>query len=269
MNRNESSDRAFSSLINQDALSHAYIIQGPSDHIKTAFAEKLAGAMLCSGEGPKPCLSCHHCQKSSRMIHPDILVIDKLEDKREILVDQIRAVREDAVILPNEADKKVYIIKNADTMNPNAQNAMLKLLEEPPSHAAFLLLAENPAELLPTVRSRCVELGLNGPYITLPGDEDETVNRFFQALENGPLKLTEFSFVLEKLDKNLMGRFISSAKLTAAQRLREMQSRNGSLSAEYLMKVIGVLSRAGEYLEFNVGTGHISGMLCAELIKMA
>jgi hypothetical protein len=269
MNLNESSDRAFSSLVFQDALSHAYIIWGPTEEITAAFSEKLAGVMLCSGAGIKPCMLCPHCQKTSRSIHPDVIVIDRLADKREILVDQIRAVREDAVVLPNEADKKVYIIKNADTMNANAQNAMLKLLEEPPAHAAFLLLAENPAELLPTVRSRCVEIGLNGQSSAIPEEIKETVRNFFQALESGPLQLTEFSFLLEKLDKNEMGAFIASAKLTAALRLRETQNGNGSLSAEYLMTVIEILGLAGEYLAFNVGTGHISGMLCAKLIGTA
>jgi hypothetical protein len=267
MNPNDNIQRTIASLSNKGSFSHAYIIWGPSDQGKAALAEKLAGMMLCSGNGAKPCMLCPQCLKTSRMIHPDVIAIDKLEDKRELLVDQIRALREDAVILPNEADKKVYIIKNADTMNASAQNAILKLLEEPPSYAAFLLLAKNPGELLPTVRSRCVEIGLSDQEADLPGIADETVRSFFQALESGPLQLSEFSFILEKLDKNEMGGFIASAKLAAALRLRALQDRNGPLSASYLMSVIKTLGLAGEYLAFNVSTGHISGMLCAELLK--
>ena len=74
---------------------------------------------------------------------------------------QVRQLRADAYIRPNEADRKIYILENAQTMNPSAQNAMLKLLEEGPAYAAFLLLTDNAAALLPTVRSRCELLPLS------------------------------------------------------------------------------------------------------------
>ena len=73
----------------------------------------------------------------------------------------MRQLRADAYIRPNEADRKIYILENAQTMNPSAQNAMLKLLEEGPAYAAFLLLTDNAAALLPTVRSRCELLPLS------------------------------------------------------------------------------------------------------------
>ena len=92
-------------------------------------------------------------------IHPDVRWVG--DDGKDITVGQVRALRSDAYIRPNEAQRKVYVIENAQTMNASAQNAMLKLLEEGPAYAAFLLLTDNAAALLPTVRSRCEVLALS------------------------------------------------------------------------------------------------------------
>ena len=118
-------------------LSHAYIITARAEE-GFAKAMELAAAMLCEGDGEKrPCGVCRHCKKSLRGIHPDVMLItrpldDKGKMKKEIQVEQIRSMVSTALIMPNEAEKKVYIIRDAGAMNATAQNALLKLLEEPP-----------------------------------------------------------------------------------------------------------------------------------------
>ena len=140
-------------------LSHAYILSGPAGVGKCTLSRVLAAAFVCRGGGDKPCLSCPDCRKAMGGIHPDISVIG--DDGKDINVAQIRSLRADAYIRPNEAGRKVYILENAQTMNASAQNAMLKLLEEGPPYAAFLLLTDNAAALLQTVRSRCETLSLS------------------------------------------------------------------------------------------------------------
>ena len=140
-------------------LSHAYILSGPAGSGKRTLAGLLAAALVCDRRGGAlPCLSCAGCRKAEGGIHPDIVRVG--DDGKDISVAQVRALRADAYIRPNEAERKVYILENAQTMNASAQNAMLKLLEEGPAYAAFLLLTDNAAALLPTVRSRCEELDL-------------------------------------------------------------------------------------------------------------
>ena len=134
-------------------LSHAYILSGPAGSGKRTLAGLLAAALVCTGGGERPCLSCPGCRKALAGIHPDIVRAG--DDGKDISVAQVRQLRADAYIRPNEADRKIYILENAQTMNPSAQNAMLKLLEEGPAYAAFLLLTDNAAALLQTVRSRC------------------------------------------------------------------------------------------------------------------
>ena len=140
-------------------LSHAYILSGPPGVGKHTLAGLLCAALVCrQGGGEAPCLTCPDCRKALAGIHPD--VIRAGEPDKDLTVGHIRALRSDAYIRPNQAKRKVYLLEGAHTMNASAQNAMLKLLEEGPAYAAFLLLTSNAAALLPTVRSRCQTLTL-------------------------------------------------------------------------------------------------------------
>ncbi len=142
-------------------LSHAYILSGPEGSGRHTLAGILSAAMLCAAPaGERPCGRCAACKKAGRGIHPDVAVISGPGEGKPITVDQVRALRADAYIRPNEGERKVYVLEGADQMNPSAQNAMLKLLEEGPPYAAFLLIAGNAGGLLQTVRSRCEELTL-------------------------------------------------------------------------------------------------------------
>lgn len=142
-------------------LSHAYLITGILGSGRHTLARLLAAAMVCTApSGARPCGRCAPCKKAAAGIHPDVIGVSGPGEGKPITVDQVRALRSDAHIRPNEGERKVYLLEGADQMNAGAQNAMLKLLEEGPRYAAFLLLAENAGGLLQTVRSRCEELTL-------------------------------------------------------------------------------------------------------------
>ena len=147
---------------NGQRIGQAYIFSAPSAEESERAARRFAQRILCERGGAQACGRCAACRKAEAGIHPDLITVRRPEDdkgrpRREIVIDQIRAVNQDAWILPNEAQRKVYLIAEADKMNAAAQNAALKLLEEPPNGAVFLLCVSNPALLLPTVRSRCIE----------------------------------------------------------------------------------------------------------------
>ena len=158
-------------------LSHAYILSGPAGSGKHTLARLLCGAMLCTAPAQRrPCGHCGPCKKVFAGIHPDVAVIAGPADGKPITVDQVRQLRADAYIRPNEGERKVYLLEGADRMNASAQNAMLKLLEEGPAYAAFLLLAENGGGVLQTVRSRCEELSLTP---VPPGEAEEWLRARF------------------------------------------------------------------------------------------
>lgn len=154
----------------RDNLSHAYILSGPAGSGKHTLARLLAEAMLCTDPDDEhvPCGSCLACRKVIGRIHPDVTVIAGAEDK-PVSIEQVRAMRTDAYIQPNEGKRKIYIIEEADRMLVPAQNVLLKLLEDGPGYAAFLLLAEHSGAMLQTVRSRCEEL----PLLPVPPKETE------------------------------------------------------------------------------------------------
>ena len=139
-------------------MSHFYLISGPAGSGRHTLANLIAAAMLCE-EPDGPCGVCRACRKVLSGNHPDFITIDDPE-KKTVPVDLIRQARADLFVQPNEGKKKIYLFPRAQDMGLPGQNALLKVLEEPPAYGVFLLLTDNPDKLLPTVRSRCVELKL-------------------------------------------------------------------------------------------------------------
>ena len=137
-------------------ISHFYLISGPAGSGKHTLARLLAAAILCTG-AHKPCGTCTPCRKVFDGNHPDFITVDDPE-KKTVPVDLIRQARADMYVQPNESDHKIYLFPRAQDMGIPGQNALLKVLEEPPKYGVFLLLTDNPEKLLPTVRSRCTEL---------------------------------------------------------------------------------------------------------------
>lgn len=144
--------------LSRGRASHFYLISGPAGAGKHTLAKLLAAALICTGEDA-PCGCCDGCRKVFNGTHPDFITIDDPE-KKTVPVDLIRQARADIYVQPNEADRKVYLFPRGQDMAIPGQNALLKILEEPPKYGVFLLLTDNAEAMLPTVRSRCVELEL-------------------------------------------------------------------------------------------------------------
>lgn len=153
---NERMKENLSASLKKGHISHFYLISGPAGSGKKTLARLISAAVLCQNGG-KPCLSCAVCRKVMENNHPDVITVEDPEHKA-VAVKIVRQIREDVFIRPNESDHKIYIFPQE--LGTEGQNALLKILEEPPKYGVFLLLTDNPEKILPTVRSRCTELKL-------------------------------------------------------------------------------------------------------------
>lgn len=153
--------------VTENKVSHAYILNGERGSGKKMLANLFATTLLCEEQGPDPCNACHSCHQAESGNHPDIIRVTH-EKPSTISVDDIRRqVNEDIQIKPYQGPYKIYIIAEADLMTVQAQNALLKTIEEPPAYAVIFLLTENAEALLPTITSRCVMLKLRNIKDTL------------------------------------------------------------------------------------------------------
>ena len=153
---NDALKQRLSAALAKGQLSHCYLISGPEGAGKRTLAKLLAAAMQCTAT-KKPCCRCPQCRKALDGMHPDIITVDDPE-KKGVSVKLVREACADLYIRPNEGAKKIYIFPRAQELNPQGQNALLKCIEEPPAYGVFFLLTDNASHLLPTIRSRCVEL---------------------------------------------------------------------------------------------------------------
>lgn len=146
--------------ISMNKVSHAYIFNGPDKSGKMSLAKSFAMALQCEQQSTEGCMKCHSCKQALSGNQPDIIYLTH-EKPNTISVDDIRKqINSDIQIKPYASPYKIYIIDEAEKMNQQAQNALLKTIEEPPAYVVILLLTNNADTFLPTILSRCIILNL-------------------------------------------------------------------------------------------------------------
>ncbi len=246
-------------------LSHAYILVSPDRAACLHLAGEIAAAAVCEQGRNAPCGVCRACRKAQNGVHPDILRVRREAGKSFVTVDQVREMTADAYVLPNESARKVYIVEEADRLKtPEAQNAALKTLEEPPEGVVFLLCVENASLLLPTVRSRCVELTVNAE--SEGGETDESRKRardWLKQVEGGDeAALLRWCLAQDGWQREEAAAFFESAEALLLARLRTAE--DAGKARERLWALLSLAERCARYLQSNVGIKHILGLLAAE-----
>lgn len=197
--------------VESDWVSHAYLFTGEEGMGKRTLADAFALALVCEQKDGRACLSCTACKKAIDHNHPDIIYVTH-EKPNVLTVDDIREQVVNTVdIRPYEGGRKIYIIADAEKMNPQAQNSLLKTIEEPPEYAVIVLLSKSPEALLPTIRSRCVSLALK----SVP---DHLVEEYLQR----ELELPDYEArVLTAFAQGSVGRARAAATDPAFSEIRE------------------------------------------------
>lgn len=254
-----------------DRIAHATIVTAPQREDCLRCAGEMAAALVCQAPGPVPCGACRACRKAREGIHPDIIRIRRPEDekgrpKKEIPVELVRRMAADAQVLPNESERKVYLIEDAEYMNAAAQNAALKLLEEPPRGVYFLLCVTNPAPLLPTVRSRCAEWNCRGGQPEPDPELRALAETFLHLTASGDrAELLRWCSAREDMDLRAMSAFLDCAAACTAERVTGRAETEG-MSLTELLRLSALLERCRKMLRVNTGVRHILGLLAVDAI---
>ncbi len=166
----------------RQALPGTILLLGEGGMGREAVAVELAAAIVCRNAGTRPC-TCQSCERVRRAVHPDVTIVDVLPGKSEITIAQARDVATTVAQLPYEGARRVIVLASAETppLNAEAASALLKTLEEPPTHVTLVLLAANPARVLPTIVSRSVAL-------RVPGPQPDELARFAAEVNDIPLE---------------------------------------------------------------------------------
>lgn len=192
---------ALNSLETNGRIPHAIIIEG-SDKDKALEAAKFLSMYAVCTSAQKPCAVCNQCHKAMNAAHADIYYAQPEGKSGSYSIKQLRKIIDDAYKIPNEADAKVYILAEAENrLSAVVQNALLKLIEEPPKNVVFIFTCENSRNLLITIRSRCTVIRLRSEH-----SFDEEVLGFARQIIEGILSTREYDLlksltVLSKKDK--------------------------------------------------------------------
>ena len=258
------------------ALSHALLFTGPGD--REAAARYAAAAMECTAESGRPCGRCEACRKVRQDIHPDVVTV-RDEAHQNLSVGVVRQARSDAYVRPNEGARKVYLFPDCDLLTEQDQNVLLKIVEEGPPYAAYLFCAENPAAVLPTLRSRCAEVRLRPD-----GAADRTERKEAEALcrcmaGRKPGAVTELLVRQErsKLQRDALAElleetrgFFASALLSRAGRPPEPERAEiaallaKSLTKEQILRTIDLLQNYRRDCRYQISVGQALGALAVE-----
>ncbi len=218
----DSTLNAFERHISSGTFPHATLLTGTDEKNLQAVALFLASALVC-GEKDAPCGHCTNCLKSEKNVHPDIKTVSPREKRKSVNMEECREMIMDSYVLPNEAERKVYIITSAQTLDEKVQNAMLKILEEPPQYVYFILLCTNPSAMLGTVMSRVsVFTAGNGNDA-----EDETARGIALNIVDALMKINEIDLIRATVpldrDRQLVKKTMESFKGFVNASLRARQ----------------------------------------------
>ena len=171
---------SITTALKSGTLSHALILEGSDAASRLAAAKEIAMAVLCTEEA-KPCGMCQKCKKVHTGSHPDVHLLTKDEKSNMIKVDPIRELKKKASVLPNDGQKSIFIIDSAELMNTQAQNALLKIFEEPSKHLLFILCCTTKSSLLDTIISRATAYSLGEEIFHADGNEKNEKARSLAA----------------------------------------------------------------------------------------
>lgn len=266
-----------SASVEQGVFPHGVLVECQNENEGEVFARFIANCLVCRGQG-KPCGACGDCVKAQGKGHPDILETDGKKGKSNTFsVDAIREIRDNAFVVPNESDKKIYILKNGQNMNEQAQNAILKILEEPPSYVFFVIVTTSKSTMLETVLSRVQVFSLLSEEEKITDKEMALVKNMVSAIMNiNEIDLMEQTAVFQKnnqLAKTILelltevfrDALVKKSGFERDFRFNEEAERlSNNLTSKALMQLITVCDDLSKSIDRNCNNNLLLVRMCYE-----
>lgn len=221
--------RFLSARIENRTLPQTILLEGGSETHRHALALELAAAIVCTGDGERPCGVCRACVKCKANSHPDIQMYAPEKKGASFKVETCREIRQDAFVLPNDGECKVYVLEDSQAMNDSSENALLKILEEPPDGVYFILTCDSRAAMLPTVLSRAAVVPLLGEMSAFSEDTVQAACALAKAIAEGnELSVLRESAPLEKAREEIRQVLLCLSEIFAAA----LKEKSGGATAE-------------------------------------
>ena len=251
-------------------LSHAILIESKNEDRSEELVRQLAAVLLCTApEKERPCGECRHCQKVENDIHPDLINYTGEGKSLAISVDKVRQIRAQAYILPGESERKVLLLRGVQTMLAPAQNALLKILEEPPPSAVFVLTTTNRFALLETVRSRVRVICLGDEEVSENPEHRECALEVIELLSKGEEARVLACLAKYEKDKHGFSQMLTALRgcLTGYMAAGGYKGGGAPHSPQRLWAFAGIVEEAIAAIESNVGGLLLGSSLCAKLFE--
>lgn len=250
--------------MNNEKLPSALIVEGEDKNLIESKVNKIVLSSFCLKDGLNPCGQCEGCRKVKEKIHPDLIYV--YPEKKAYSVEQVRDVKKQAYLPPNEAKRKIFIFTDGEALSDYSQNALLKILEEPPSYAVFIIQIDNRKRLLSTVLSRCtviragsseifyddevIKTGDKLLEVCLKSDEYEimkTVSKCAADSSNFDLSLSYIEQkaakeIMENDDERIQNKLINIVQIFREYKKRDKKNANKRLNLTMLICELGNLN---------------------------
>lgn len=269
-----SSAQTLENAMKNGRLPHGIALESNQPELLQYYAKKMSKWAVCT-ENVKPCESCSQCKKAESENHPDVYTAELAGKSEVVNVDEIRKICNDAYIKPNEAKIKVYIIPNADKMQMQAQNAFLKVLEEPPQNILFILCCTSAQQLLQTIRSRVTVYKLGADY-TVDDNTQKAIEKAKQIAKaitaiKGYELLCATYFTDRTFAKRVLEQLVPIVGNAVKIKVAHISCNNieqllaDSVSTQNLMNIADIITTAQTRLNCNINMNLFSSWFCAEL----
>ena len=246
---NEDTKARVGRAIESGTVPHAFLIGGPSGSGKSVLATEIAAAVNCEAKGhlesELPCRKCESCRRIFEGNYPDVKILAKPKDKASLGVDPVKDFREDMFLSSTESEHKIYIIDDAESMTTEAQNALLKVLEEPPKSVMIIMLAKEGDRILTTIKSRA-------QYIAMTRFDDDELAKILlsESAEARSIKVqSEDRFI--SLIKSADGRLGLAKRL-----LNKKQSEDAEEDRADIIRLISAIGQKASYADIYAAVSH-------------